>query len=93
MRYNAEKYGGEHIGHVSNPGVPTKESVIPSIERFLVASAPLQGFFMTARRIYRWDEPEKTAWYLVAFLIAWGCDMVLPVTVSSGCSLSTFWDR
>ena len=51
---------------------------MPSIERVLVASAPLQTFIMTTRHIYRWENPRETSVYLLAYTLLWIFDLVLP---------------
>lgn len=51
---------------------------MPSIERLLVASAPLQTFIMTARHIYRWENRKETAIYLAVYIFLWISDLILP---------------
>jgi hypothetical protein len=56
---------------------------MPNIERFLVASAPIQELIMTARRIYRWEDPPKTVKYLAIYSVLWYFNMLLPGCVSA----------
>ncbi|OSS53084.1 hypothetical protein B5807_02035 [Epicoccum nigrum] len=74
----AQKYGGQYIGYGSDPPVPSKSTAMPNIERFLVASAPIQELIMTARRIYRWEDPPKTVKYLAIYSVLWYFNMLLP---------------
>jgi len=50
---------------------------MPSIERLLVASAPLQTLIMTTRHIYRWENRKETAVYLAAYTSLWIFDLIL----------------
>ena len=56
---------------------------MPNIERFLVASAPIQELIMTARRVYRWEDPSKTAKYLAIYSVLWYFNLLLPGCVSA----------
>lgn len=62
----------------SDPPTPSKEVLIPCVERLLVASATLQELIMTARRIYRWENCKETSTYLGAYTALWVFDLVLP---------------
>jgi hypothetical protein len=55
---------------------------MPAIERLLVASAPLQTFIMSTRRVYRWEDRNETIKYLVIYVLLWVFDLVLPGFVS-----------
>lgn len=54
---------------------------MPAIERLIVASAPMQELMMTARKIYRWDNPRLTSYYLAGYGLVWAFNMVLPATL------------
>lgn len=82
MIYYAQMYGGQYVGYGSDPPTPSKETIMPNVERVLIASAPLQEFIMTTRRIYRWEKPAETAKYLVAYLVLWYFNLLLPGAVS-----------
>jgi hypothetical protein len=81
LRY-AQLYGGQYIGYGSNPPPPSKQAIIPNLERVLVASAPLQEFAMATRRVYRWENPRETTKYLVVYAILWYFNLLLPGTLS-----------
>ncbi|KAJ4358201.1 uncharacterized protein N0V89_002780 [Didymosphaeria variabile] len=76
--YCAHQYGGQYIGYGSDPPAPSKQTILPNIERFLLASSPLQELIMTSRRVYRWEQPATTAKYLLVYLVLWYFDMLLP---------------
>ena len=82
LQYYAEQYGGQYIGYGSNPPPPSKESIMPNIERVIVASAPLQEFIMTTRRVYQWQDPGETTKYLVVYLVLWYFNLLLAGMVS-----------
>ncbi|KAE8854769.1 hypothetical protein PTNB73_10418 [Pyrenophora teres f. teres] len=59
LDYYAHQYGGQYIGYASSPPTPSKETIMPNIERLIVATSPFQEFLMTTRRVYRWENPAK----------------------------------
>jgi hypothetical protein len=80
--YYAQQYGGQYIGYGSDPPAPSKQTVMPNIERLLMASSPLQEFIMTSRRVYRWEHPPTTSKYLAIYSVLWYFNMLLPGCVS-----------
>jgi len=56
---------------------------MPNIERLIVASAPLQEFIMTTRRVYMWENPTESAKYLIIYSLLWYFNLILPGIVSS----------
>ncbi len=80
-KYYAYDYAGEYIGYAASPPQPSKEVVVPAVERLLVASAPFQELIMTTRKIYRWDDPNETSKYLAGFAVAWAFNQVLPAGI------------
>ncbi|KAJ4988142.1 major facilitator superfamily transporter [Stagonosporopsis vannaccii] len=76
--YYAHQYGGQYIGYGSDLPAPSKHTIMPNIERFLIASSPLQEFIMTSRRVYRWEHPPTTAKYLLIYSVLWYFNMLLP---------------
>jgi hypothetical protein len=79
--YYANQYGGQYIGYGSNPPKPSKETIMPSIERLIVATSPFQELIMTIRRVYRWEYPSETIKYLVIYLVLWYLNLLLPGVV------------
>ncbi|GAM87602.1 hypothetical protein ANO11243_056290 [Dothideomycetidae sp. 11243] len=75
-------YGGQYIGAGSQPPPPSKETIVPNLERVIIASTPLQEIIMTARRIYRWENISETFVYLMIYLLLWYLDLLLPGMVS-----------
>ncbi|KAK8209040.1 hypothetical protein M8818_004004 [Zalaria obscura] len=82
IQYYAHKYGGQYIGYGSSPPAPSKESIMPNIERVIIASAPLQEFVMRTRRVYRWEDPAETLKYLAIYSVLWYFDLLLPGMIS-----------
>ncbi|KAL1648199.1 hypothetical protein SLS61_007071 [Didymella pomorum] len=78
LMYYAQQYGGQYIGYGSDPPAPSKQTVMPNIERLLMASSPLQEFIMTSRRVYRWEHPPTTSKYLAIYSVLWYFNMLLP---------------
>lgn len=76
--YYAYKYGGQYIGYGSQPPDPSKETIMPNIERLLVATTPFQELFMTTRRVYRWENRFETTKYLLIYLTLWYLNLLLP---------------
>jgi hypothetical protein len=68
---------------MSDPPTPSKEVLMPAVERLLVASAPLQQFVMTLRHIYRWENRIETATYLAGYAALWVFNLILPGIVSN----------
>jgi len=56
---------------------------MPNIERLIIATAPLQEFMMTVRRVYRWENRAETTKYLLIYLTLWYLNLLLPGIVSS----------
>ncbi|KAF2703530.1 hypothetical protein K504DRAFT_463583 [Pleomassaria siparia CBS 279.74] len=83
LEYFAGQYGGQYIGYGSDPPLPCKESIMPIVERLIVASAPFQGFIMTTRRIYMWHSPSETFTYLMTYLLLWYFNLVFPAALST----------
>ncbi|KAF2491290.1 hypothetical protein BU16DRAFT_515579 [Lophium mytilinum] len=76
--FYAQQYGGQYIGFASDPPTPSKETILPNIERLIVASSPFQEFIMTTRRVYRWESRAETAKYLLIYLTLWYLNLILP---------------
>jgi hypothetical protein len=83
LKYFAQQYGGQYIGYGSNPPPPSKDTIMPNIERLIVATAPFQEFIMTTRRVYRWENRAETTKYLIAYVVLWYLNLLLPGIVSS----------
>lgn len=82
LMYYASRNGKQYIGYGSNPPAPSKQTIVPNIERLLVASSPLQEMMMTSRRVYRWEQPAITCKYLAIYSVLWYFNMLLPGCVS-----------
>jgi hypothetical protein len=82
LEYYAHRYGGQYIGYGSSPPTPSKETIMPNIERIIVATSPFQEFIMTTRRVYRWEKPVETSKYLVVYMLLWYFNIILPGVVS-----------
>ena len=78
----AQQYGGQYIGYGSDPPAPTKQTIMPNIERLLIASSPLQEFFVISRSVYRWEHPPTTVKYLLVYSVLWYFSLLLPGGVS-----------
>jgi len=78
LTYFAHQYGGQYIGYGSDPPAPSKETIMPNVERLMIATSPLQEFIMTTRRVYRWESRSETIKYLVIYLLLWYFNMLLP---------------
>ncbi|KAF1349477.1 hypothetical protein EJ07DRAFT_139711 [Lizonia empirigonia] len=78
LTYYAQRYGGQYIGYGSDPPAPSKQTIMPNIERLLIASSPIQEFIMTFRRVYRWEQPATTIKYLAIYSALWYFNMLLP---------------
>ncbi|KAJ4334169.1 hypothetical protein N0V95_009238 [Ascochyta clinopodiicola] len=68
----------QYIGYGSSPPMPSKQTILPNIERFLIASSPFQELIMTSRRVYRWEQPATTVKYLLIYSLLWYFNMLLP---------------
>lgn len=83
LDYYAHRYGGQYIGYGSDPPAPSKETIMPNIERLIVATSPFQEFIMTTRRVYRWENPRETAKYLIIYVALWYFNLLLPGVLSA----------
>jgi hypothetical protein len=41
------------------------------VERLIVTSAPWQEWFLTVRRVYRWEDPSTTLRWLALYIVCW----------------------
>ncbi|KAF2759870.1 hypothetical protein EJ05DRAFT_484768 [Pseudovirgaria hyperparasitica] len=80
--YYAHRYGGQYVGYGSDPPPPSKKTIMPNIERLMIASLPLQELIMTIRRVYRWESPLETIKYLSVCCGLWWFDLLLPGAIS-----------
>jgi hypothetical protein len=76
-------YGGQYIGYGSSPPPPSKETIMPNIERLIVATSPFQEFIMTTRRVYRWESRAETSKYLLIYMLLWYYNLLLTGIVCS----------
>ena len=83
LEYYAHRYGGQYIGYGSDPPAPSKETIMPNIERLIVDTSPIQEFIMTTRRVYRWEKPRETTKYLIIYTILWYLNLLLPGVLSA----------
>ncbi|KAF2853539.1 hypothetical protein T440DRAFT_505843 [Plenodomus tracheiphilus IPT5] len=80
--FYAQIYGGQYIGYGSDVPTPSKETILPNVERLLVATSPFQELIMTTRRVYRWEHPTETAKYLGIYVTLWYFNLLLPGLMS-----------
>lgn len=80
--YYAQQYGGQYIGYGASPPELTKESIMPNVERTIIASAPFQRFVMRVRKVYRWEDPVTTSTVLMIYMVLVYYNLLLPATVS-----------
>jgi hypothetical protein len=83
LEYAAQQYGGQYIGYGMDHPAPSKETIMPNIERVLIASAPFQEFIMTTRRVYRWENRVETIKYLLIYVVLWATNLLFPGMVGS----------
>ena len=51
------------------------------MERILIASSPWQSWFLSLRRLYRWEDPAETKkWFAIWFFI-WYLDYIMSFIV------------
>lgn len=81
--YYAHRYGAQYIGYGSDPPTPSKETIMPNIERLIVSTSPFQEFIMTTRRVYRWEHPAETLKYLLIYSVLWYFNLLLPGILSA----------
>ncbi|KAF2033071.1 hypothetical protein EK21DRAFT_59218, partial [Setomelanomma holmii] len=81
--YFAHMYGGQYIGFGSDPPTPSKETIMPNIERLIVATSPFQELIMTTRRVYRWESPPETIKYLLIYVVLWYFNLIIPGVMSA----------
>ncbi|CAI6243094.1 unnamed protein product [Periconia digitata] len=82
LEYSAQQYGGQYIGAGMDHPKPSKKTIMPNIERLVVASAPFQEFIMTTRRVYRWENRLETLKYLMVYTALWYMNLVFPGILS-----------
>ncbi|KAI4762603.1 hypothetical protein E4T51_04394 [Aureobasidium sp. EXF-12344] len=80
--YYAQQYGGQYVGYGSDPPELTKESIMPNVERTIIASAPFQRFIMRTRQIYRWEDPPTTSTVLLLYMVLVYYSLLLPGILS-----------
>jgi hypothetical protein len=83
LDYYAHRYGGQYIGYGSDPPTPSKETIMPNIERLIVATSPFQELIMTTRRVYRWERPLETTKYMAIYILLWYFNLLLPGIMSA----------
>ena len=57
----------------------------------MMASAPWQSYFLTLRKIWRWEDPYTTGKWLAVFLFVWLIDYVITFCVSPIAPIN--WER
>jgi len=88
-----QKKLGQYIGYGSDPPQLSKQTIMPNIERLIVATSPFQELIMTTRRVYRWEHPAETTKYLVIYLILWYFNLLLPGVVRSALGLQAIYSH
>lgn len=58
------------------------DTLTRTVERIVVASAPWQTWFMDMRSIYRWDDPRRTGFWMVVWIILWQTEHMAGFVVS-----------
>lgn len=48
-----------------------------TIERLVMASAPLQAWWISSRELYRWEDPWRTARWFALFIFLWYTDHII----------------
>ncbi|KAF2140333.1 uncharacterized protein K452DRAFT_54353 [Aplosporella prunicola CBS 121167] len=54
-----------------------RDIMVEHVERIMMASAPWQSYFLTLRKIWRWEDPYTTGKWLAIFLFVWLIDYVI----------------
>ncbi|KAL2010733.1 hypothetical protein VTN00DRAFT_6540 [Thermoascus crustaceus] len=71
LLYNCQdfmaRYVDESLGELSFDS----ETLAHYIERLVMATEPWQEWFMEIRRLYRWENPKRTAWWFAVFVVLW----------------------
>lgn len=79
----ANWYGERYIGYGDDPPTPSKATIMPNVERLIVATSPLQELIMTIRHVYRWESLAETWKYLIAYVVLWWYNLLLPGILSA----------
>ena len=58
-----------------------------TVERLVMASAPWQAYYMNMRQLYRWENPRRTGFWFVIWLILWKIQHIGTFLVSCGSGL------
>lgn len=61
------RYVDQSLGELSFDS----ETLAHYIERLVMATEPWQEWFMEMRRLYRWENPKRTASWFVVFVVLW----------------------
>ncbi|KAI9779482.1 MAG: hypothetical protein M1835_004689 [Candelina submexicana] len=68
--YYTQDFAGQYIDDFNEPPFDI-DSFRYAVERLVMASGPWQEWLMQVRMIYRWENPPKTAKWLVVYLVLW----------------------
>lgn len=80
--YYVQQYGGQYVGAGTGVPPPSKQNIVPNLERLLVTSAPFQQIAMTVRRVYQWQSRSETAKYLAIYIVLWWFNIIICGAVS-----------
>ncbi|KAL9094415.1 MAG: hypothetical protein Q9165_003265 [Trypethelium subeluteriae] len=70
MLYYSQDFTSQYIDDFNT--LPfNKDTLIRHMERLVMVSAPWQEWFLNVRRVYRWEDPQKTGKWLAIILTMW----------------------
>ncbi|KAF2237280.1 hypothetical protein EV356DRAFT_481146 [Viridothelium virens] len=70
MLYYSQDFTSQYIDDFNT--LPfNQDTLVRHVERLVMVSAPWQEWFLNVRRVYRWEDPQKTGKWLAIMLTVW----------------------
>ena len=78
-----ERYGSQYVGASSELPSASQDAIQSGFERLLLSSTPCQEAFMNLRSIYRWEDPKRSARWLMIYFTLWTFNCLAGFAVKS----------
>ena len=78
-RYLLKTFAINQMGDIDPAGTQpfSQDVILRYVERILISSSPWQSWFLNIRSIYRWENPRKTVFWGILWLIIWWANCIM----------------
>ena len=70
LLYHSRRFTAQYIDDFNDLPFDV-DTLARTVERLVMASAPWQAWYMSVRKVYRWEDPVLTGRWLLLSIVLW----------------------